>query len=383
MFVKGRIKTGEYFDSVSLMIVGRDVSALDGVIDAAVVMGTRENQAILASAGLLLPEFENANDSDLLIAVKCEDEQTIEGLFERIDDLLQQSRKKASTDTEYRPRSLDSALKALPDARLALISVAGKYAAREAMQALERGLHVMIFSDNVSIEDEVELKTFARDRGLLVMGPDCGTAIINGIPLAFANEVARGDIGLVAASGTGLQELTCLISNAGCGVSQAIGTGGRDIKEAVGGIMFLEGLNALVDDPKTKVIVLVGKPPHPTVLEKIWNVTKTSSKKFVAIFQGTDATPCGDSNVHLAKTLHEAAMKAVALSRGTAVDQVTLSLDASMEKLAAVASLPTPSARGERKYLRGLFSGGTFCVEAQVVLGTLLPGLCSNVPLQR
>ena len=64
------------------------------------------------------------------------------------------------------------------------------------------------------------------------MGPDCGTAIINGVPLCFANVVRRGDIGIVGASGTGTQEVTVIIDKMGGGVSQVIGTGGRDLKSA-------------------------------------------------------------------------------------------------------------------------------------------------------
>ena len=148
-----------------------------------------------------------------------------------------------------------------------MISVAGRYAGEAAMDALRRGLHVMLFSDNVPLETEIALKTFAQSRGLLVMGPDCGTAIINGVPIAFANAVSRGSIGIVAAAGTGLQEVSSIISNEGAGISQAIGTGGRDVKKDVGGIMFLYGLRALAEDDATKVIVLVSKPPHESVLQ--------------------------------------------------------------------------------------------------------------------
>jgi succinyl-CoA synthetase alpha subunit len=148
----------------------------------------------------------------------------------------------------------------MPEANLEIVSVAGRYAGDVARSALESGLHVMLFSDNVPLETEIALKKLARKRGLLVMGPDCGTAIINGVPLAFANVVNRGCIGIVAAAGTGLQEVSCLISNAGAGISQAIGTGGRDVKREVGGIMFIEALKALAGDKQTRVILLVSKP---------------------------------------------------------------------------------------------------------------------------
>src|SRR5664279_3948249 len=156
------------------------------------------------------------------------------------------------------------------------------------MRALESGLHVMLFSDNVTLDQEIALKQFARKRGLLVMGPDCGTAIINGVPLAFANVVNRGNIGVVAAAGTGLQEVSCIISNAGAGISQAIGTGGRDVKKEVGGIMFLEGLTALAKDKSTSVILLVSKPPHKQVLSRISKAIKRIHKHVVTMFIGAE-----------------------------------------------------------------------------------------------
>ncbi|HNS81311.1 MAG TPA: FdrA family protein, partial [Kiritimatiellia bacterium] len=203
MVVKGVIKKGAYFDSVALMNVGRELSARDGVVDAAVVMGTKENKGILANSSLLLNEFKNAADTDLLIGIKAKTQAAAESAVKAAEELLAATRKQASGGSEdFKPMSLAGALEKIPDANLALISVAGRYAAGEAMKALAGGLHVMLFSDNVSIEDEKELKQFARKKGLLVMGPDCGTAIINGVPLAFANVVNRGDIGVVAASGT-------------------------------------------------------------------------------------------------------------------------------------------------------------------------------------
>ncbi len=209
--------------------------------------------------------------------------------------------------------SLEGALKVLPEANLAMISVAGRYAGELARRALESGLHVMLFSDNVPLEQEIGLKRFARKRGLLVMGPDCGTAIINGVPLAFANAVNRGSIGIVAAAGTGLQEVSCIISNAGAGISQAIGTGGRDVKQEVGGIMFMEGLKALAQDDQTRVILLVSKPPHPQVLKRIEQVIKSIRKPVVTLFIGAETKGRGPAN------LEEAALQAVALAGNPAL----------------------------------------------------------------
>ncbi len=377
MVVKGVIKKGAYFDSVALMNVGRELSARDGVVDAAVVMGTKENRSILANSGLLLNEFKNATDTDLLIGIRAKTQAAAEAALKAAEDLLSASRKKASSGgkASATATNLVSALEKVPDANLAIISIAGRYAAAEAMKALEKGLHVMLFSDNVSIEDEKKLKLFARRKGLLVMGPDCGTAIINGVPLAFANVVNRGDIGVVAASGTGCQEVTCIISNEGCGISQAIGTGGRDVKKDIGGIMFIEALKALAEDRQTKVILLVSKPPHESVMREIGKITAKISKPVVSMFLG--AKP---KDALMAVTLEEAALKAVALSRGAKVRDVDLQLASNDAAIRSQASALANRCKPKQKYLRGLFSGGTFCTEAQILFQKLPGGLYANSP---
>ncbi|HHE40553.1 MAG TPA: FdrA family protein, partial [Candidatus Cloacimonetes bacterium] len=225
MVIKGKIKKGEYFDSVTLMIVAQKLNDMEGVFDAAVVMNTEENRSILEASSLLIPEFGKAKDSELLICVKAKDNTIAEKAMQQVDTILENVRHEISDTEDFLPKSLDTAVKSMPDANLVLISVAGKYAAQEAMKALKKRLHVMIFSDNVSLEDEISLKNYAREKNLFVMGPDCGTAIINDVPLAFANVVKKGNVGIVAASGTGLQEISSIISNKGAGISQAIGTG--------------------------------------------------------------------------------------------------------------------------------------------------------------
>jgi len=246
--IKGIVKKGEYFDSVSLMIVGKDIAQMDYVQDATVVMATQENKSILKTADLYLNEFEKYDDTDLLIVIKSDHEDKFDEMFENVDKFLSEIRNKKDDQGSFTPRSLDGASTIQPDSNLSLISIAGKYAGNEAMKALKKGLNVMLFSDNVPLETEIELKKYALNNNLLMMGPDCGTAIINGVPLAFSNVVNKGDIGIIAASGTGLQEVSSIISDEGFGISQAIGTGGRDIKEQVGGMMFIASLEALKDD---------------------------------------------------------------------------------------------------------------------------------------
>ncbi|MFH0878690.1 MAG: acyl-CoA synthetase FdrA [Lentisphaerota bacterium] len=374
MTVRGLIKKGAYFDSITLMRVGKAVSAMAGVSDASLIMGTHSNKSILVNSGLQFPELDQAGDTDLIIVVKAEKSQVVDEVLKSAEVLLKSANRRSDNAQEMRPVNLDGALQSLPGANMAVISIAGRYAAAEARKALEKGLHVMLFSDNVSLEQEIELKKLGRERGLLVMGPDCGTAIINGVPLAFANVVSRGCIGIVAAAGTGLQEVSTLISNAGQGVSQAIGTGGRDVKKEVGGIMFIEGLKALAADDETKVILLVSKPPHAEVLARVQAVIRETRKPVVSMLLGAA------SNGQDPETLEEAALMAVALAEGRNPGEVRKKLlvrDAEIKRMAE--SLAATRGKGQR-YIRALFSGGTFCAEAQIIFSKLIKEVSSNAP---
>jgi FdrA protein len=377
VYIKGIVRKGEYYDSVTLMRLAQKLGELPGVLDSAAIMGSDSNKAILESAGMLTDQLRDSCDNDLLIVLKSNDKNFIEQLPSEIDKILASLKASDKKATIGIPRTIDSALKVMPDANLAIISVAGRFAGDEAMRALQSGLHVMLFSDNVPLEKEIKLKQYAVSRGLLVMGPDCGTAIINGIPLGFANAVNRGDIGIIAASGTGLQEVSCIISNNGCGISQAIGAGSRDLSAKVGGLMFIEGIKALAIDNATRVLMLVSKPPAPETLEKIEAVLKDVAKPVVAIFLGADYQN-SNNRIYYAKSLEEAALAAVALSKGEQPNQVRNS----DEKLIELAKTQVAKMATGQKYIRGLFSGGTFCYEAQVLLKSSLNKAYSNSPIK-
>ena len=381
MIVKGLIKTGEYYDSVTLMLVAKELNKTNGVIDSAVVMGTNENKSILKASNMLLPEFDNAKDADLLIAIKAENADLLEKAFKQLDAVFLSFRKKndSSSGASFAPKSFDGALEQMPEANLSLISVAGKYATREAMKALKNGLHVMMFSDNVSVADEIKMKKFAAEKNLFVMGPDCGTAIINGVPLAFANVIDRGNVGIVAASGTGLQEVSCVIGNEGAGISQAIGTGGRDVKKDVGGIMFLQAMKALNEDDETKIIVLVSKPPHADVQTKIAEEVKKIKKPVVAILIGGNPQVLKDAGAITANTLEEAGKIAAALSKGQNVAEIMSAIENHKTVIRKQASDLAKTCEG--KYVRGLFSGGTLCDETQLIYKDIIGFVHGNAPL--
>jgi len=383
MVVKGLVKRGDYFDSVTLMRVAQRINTEKGVIDSGLITGSRENKAILKASGLFIDVFSGARDSDLLVVVKARSEKIAAQILARVDGFLHDSRKKVALGGAANPASLESALDMLPGANLAMISIAGRYAGDEAAKALQKGLHVFLFSDNVPLEKEIELKKIAREQGLLLMGPDCGTAIINGIPLAFANAVPRGSIGIVAAAGTGLQETSSLIANAGGGISQAIGTGGRDIKKEVGGVMFISAIEALAADKKTTVILLVAKPPDKAVQQKIARALRNIGKPVVIVFLGSETGIIKGEGIHDAATLEEGALTAVALSRNEKPGTVLQRLAGRDAQLRAKARTIAAKLQHGQKYVRALYSGGTFCSEAQVIFRGRIPGLYSNVPLSQ
>jgi succinyl-CoA synthetase alpha subunit len=374
--VVGRIVKGAYYDSVTLMQAARTLARMEGVDDAAVVMATPENRAILSASSMLAPELEAAGANDLLIAVSAESREVASRALAAADGILAGVCRRDDRTAARRPRSLAGALEVLPAANLALISVAGRHAGGLAREAIDRGLHVMLFSDNVPIETEVELKARAHERGLLVMGPDCGTAILNGVPLGFANAVSAGPIGIVAASGTGLQEVSSIVSNQGAGVSQAFGTGGRDVTAQVGGVTFLDALAALGEDGGTRVIVLISKPPDPGVSERIRELAARVGKPVVTVFLGE-----APRDEHAARTLSDAAFRAMAVLEGREPGEGS---DRSADLAGAVQELARDLARAARpgrRHVRALMSGGTFAAEAEVVFGDLgLAGVYSNTP---
>ena len=274
-----------YFDSVFLMAVSHQVRQIAGVRSAVIAMGTPANREALTEIGFDTGAMDGAGAHDLIIAVEADEAGRAARATEEARELLRRSPAGAA-EAGREPRSLLSAIAASEDANLALISVPGEFAAREAATALQAGLHAMVFSDNVTVDDEIALKQMAHERGLLMMGPDCGTAVISGVPLGFANAVARGSIGIVGASGTGMQEVMCLVDRFGAGISQAVGIGGRDLSSAVGGIMAVDAIDALAADPGTEVIVLVAKPSDAAVTARVLKRLAATGKRAVAALLG-------------------------------------------------------------------------------------------------
>lgn len=368
-FIKAEIRSGAYYDSVVLMKLQRSLSEQPGVLDAGVVMGTDANKDVLAQSNLLVDEVKGAGANDLIIVVKGENESSAQTAIGKVDELVA-ARRSGSVDQEYRSKSLEAAAKRLPTAQLVLISIPGRYAADVARQALGLNKHVFLYSDNVPLNDEIALKQEAARKGLLVMGPDCGTAIVNGVGLGFANKIRRGPIGLVAASGTGLQQVSVRIHQMGGGLTHAFGTGGRDLSEDVNAITARQALDLMSRDPDTKVIVLISKPPSPKVADELIETARFVGKPVIVDFVGYSTAMHKVDNVTFVTTFDEAAELAVQLAE-------------TGDREDLVSGLNLGRFSSGQRYLRGLFSGGTLAYEAQLILRDYLPAVYSNAPLKK
>lgn len=355
------LKENSYQDSINLMLLTNTISTVQGVEKVQIMMGTEANKDIFKTSGLATDEMQQAKASDMVIALEAENKETLSLVLKEVDIFLGDLSVKKESIGIKSVRTWDQALEALPDANLALISVPGIYAADEIENALDNGLHAFVFSDNVPKKDEVRLKQKAHTKGLLVMGPDCGTGIINNVPIAFTNIIKSGNIGIVGASGTGIQEVTTIIERLGGGVVNAIGTGGRDLSEVVDAITMKDALVALSEHELTDVIIVISKPPAAVVRDEVVKLLHDLPKPVVAIFLGENPEN-HEGDVYLAHTLEETAQIAIDLANGQSVKEtyqekieyaVTATLDAS-------------------KTVKGLYSGGTLAFEAGMLISEAL-----------
>jgi FdrA protein len=369
------IRKNQYWDSVFLMGVAKSLSEEPGIEETAALMATENNKRILTAMGFDDAELLSAASNDLIVALKGQSRAAVDAILANLDAWLQ--RKPTSVGKSV-VRTLDGALASQSHSNLVSISVPGEYAARETRKALERGLNVFLFSSNVAVEDELALKQYAREQGLIVMGPDCGTAIIAGVGLGFSNVVRRGPIGVIGSTGTGLQEFTSLVHQAGSGISHAIGTGSRDLSDDIGGISTLQALEALEADPHTEVIALLSKPPGARTLSSLIERLNRSRKPCVTCFLGIRDHPSqADVRFATAHTIDQAAVLATEMATGEPAAVARASADEIRQLVASERTAMAP----QQEYIRGIFAGGTFCYQAQQVMrdGGLV--VSSNAPL--
>jgi len=356
------VRRGTFLDSVALMLVSREAARLDGIEEASIVNATPLNVALLERQGFdLSAQADDLGPNDLVIALRASTEEQLDEALRLIEaDLQRESEPRAGAAERAPARSITAASKARSGMNVALISVPGQYAAYESARALDAGMNVFCFSSGPSIEAEVALKKQAAELGLMMMGPDCGTTILGGVSLGFGNAVKPGPVGIVGASGTGIQAVACALDAAGVGISHAIGVGGRDLHRPVGGSMALRAIELLAADAQTEVIVVVAKSPDGQVAETVAAAALASGKGAVFAFPGLSAAGL---SLEFTTSLDEAANQAARTVGASPAD-------------AGHRGEPdrTPGA------IRGLFSGGTLRDEARSILAAQVDGLGDDLP---
>jgi FdrA protein len=381
VMIRTIIRENDYHDSVFLMNIAEQVQGVEGLKQIVIVMGTETNKTLLRDLGMLDFQASAATTNDMIIAIEVEKEEMIEEILIKINNLLSQKPKKDKETMNF--PSLEMALRDSPEVNLALISVPGEFAANEAKKVVMKGINAFIFSDNVPIAEELELKNLASSKGVFVMGPGCGTSLINGIAIGIMSAVRPGPIGIVGASGSGIQTIAALIDRSGLGISQAIGTGGRDLSDEVGGITMMQGIEFFEADGNTKVLVIVSKPPGPKTLNRILERISRCRKPVVINILGGDRELLEKSGSISASTLEEAAIQAVNQVKGESTGKsvrkyVPLSRN---KKTISLINSEINKFGSQQKYLRGLFCGGTLCEEAILILKDFIDNLYSNVSL--
>jgi FdrA protein len=368
-----RVFAGAYRDSLLLLSASRSMRDGEGVEWATAAMAIPANVDDLVADGFSRSDLDDADANDLVLAVRAADAETARAALDRGRGVLFAEPGQDAGPAAARParRTVADAVAQLPDANVAVVSVPGRYAGLAAHQALTSGLHVLLFSDNVPVEEEIALKERAAALGLLVMGPGAGTAVLGGVGLGFANAVVPGRVGVVAAAGTGAQEVMTLLDRWGIGVSHVVGVGGRDLSARVGGRMAARAVRALDADPGTDAILLVSKPPDPGVAAEV--VAQARQTPLVATCIGMTWPGGRLAGATAARTLEEGAMR-VASRLGKPVPDVT-------QGLREAAGRAVSGLGGARTAVRGFFTGGTLCYEAQVVLRDLAGPVYSNIPL--
>jgi len=376
------VKRNLFRDSIQLMRLSEDVKRLEGVDDAVVSMGTDTNRRLLQDLGLLGTESKSASDSDLIIAVRVRGGFKVDEVMGRVEQLVMTPPVSSGGPRSRTLHSVKSAVDALQGVNLAIVSLPGKQAFDPTMDLLSCGVNVHLFSDHVPLDQELKLKQYASSKGLLVMGPGAGTSLINGVGLGFANSVRRGDVGIVASAGTGIQEVSIMLDRIGLGVSAALGVGGTDVSEQVGGLMMKDCLRLLEKDDTTRMIMIIAKTPKEKVIREVMqHVEKGTTKPVIACFLGLDPPETTDSRVTYAKTLHSAVHAAARGSGREAEKAFDAKISTTFERLSKAAGRVKADSGPNRKFVRGLFSGGTLAHETLLMFRELIGEAYSNTPL--
>jgi FdrA protein len=377
------VRPNFFRDSIQLMRLSEEAKKLPGVLDAVVSMGTETNKLLLEQLGLLMAEGKAAGDGDMVIALSVAQGSDAASTLDKVQQMvLSPPRSEGQGEETETYHSVESALRVLPSANLAIVSLPGNQAFEPSMTLLRKGVNVHLFSDHVSLEDEAKLKKYADSNGLLLLGPGAGTSLVGGVGLGFANVVRKGNVGIVAAAGTGLQEVSVLLDRVGLGVSHGLGVGGSDVSKAIGGLMMRDCLALLEKDPRTRTLMIVAKTPAASVMQSIMDFTKENVKKpVVACFLGLDARSGRGSKIQYAKTLHSAVSAVSNLSGRQAAKRFKAGVSMSPTEILKLSDKLSKGLSKHQRFVRGLYSGGTLAHETLLIYRELIGDAYSNSPL--
>lgn len=380
------VRQNLYRDSMQLLKISDSIKrASDGVVEASVIMATPTNKEVLMRLGFRPSAVGEAQESDIIIAIRARDNKSLDAAIAAADRLLESPEQAAPVQGEQ-ANDLDSALKVMPDANLALLSIPGEHVRDLSMKLVGLGVHQQIFSDHVPVEDELEIKTQAARSGVLILGPGAGTSIINGKGIGFSNAVKPGPVGIVAAAGTGLQEVITLLDHCGIGVKHGLGVGGNDPKDKIGGLMMMECIKLLEKDPDIEVVGIVSKPPSPQVQDRIMSyIAKDGRKKYVLAFiGGAKERDVPGGRVVQVSTLASAALAIARQLGGEQYSRAIAETHVSAANLAMMLKGEWGRLGPGQKFIRALYTGGTFTYEAEVILGSILDqSIYSNAPIMK
>lgn len=378
------IKENYYRDSLQLLKISDALKHSDGIVEAVVIMGTETNKQLLTRLGFISSELSKAKDTDMVIAIQAFDEQSLKKGLVKFEEILEGAQ--TSLSQKERVRDLDSAFVALPDTNLAVVSIPGEYARDISFKIIDRGIHLHLFSDHVPIEDELEIKKHALEKHVLVMGPGAGTVIIDGKGVGFANVVSTGPVGLVAAAGTGLQEVSSLLDRTGIGLKHGLGVGGNDPKEMIGGLMMLESIKMLEKYDEIKVVGIISKPPSPSVQNKLFSyiVNETRKKYAIAFIGGVklEIPKEHQQRIIQTNTLHSATL-AIAKHMGEETfRRASKEISVPSQELVGLIKKESEKLAEKQSYIRALYTGGTLAFESQIILREIFDGIFSNEPIE-
>jgi FdrA protein len=384
------VKSNYYRDSLNLLKISDIMKrSSGGIVEAVVIMGTKTNKAVLVKLGFPSTKINQATESDLIIAIKAVDKGSVDSALRKVEELLHSDGSSdSSSSVSENPTDLDSALVSMSNANLALISIPGEYVKDLSIKLSNEGIHQQIFSDHVPLDDELTIKEYAAKKGVLILGPGAGTSIINGKGIGFSNVLRTGPVGIIAAAGTGLQEVSSLLDQCDIGVIYGLGVGANDPKEKIGGLMMLEALKVLEELPDIEIMTIVSKPPSPRAMKQIIDyIVKHGKKKYVLAFLGgghDDSLPNSTkSKIVQVTTLASAVFAVAGLTSNELYKQSLVRLRIEPEILQRSVAKEWKGFGQQQKYIRALYTGGTFAYETQVILNGILKDLFSNAPTGR